>query len=161
MENVAPTFDFEAWHAAADARGTNPPQAKIQVGGRIVQATPRNGGLLVVGEQLPIVNHPAYGPTDTVKRTGTFEFAFQYPEPLGPSWLTPGNRFIVVGKTANVTSVLVGGAPKPEPLIDAQCVHIWKTEGREIADFISGGVGGGYYPLEHQTFCRTEQRGKR
>lgn len=153
MKNVTPTFDFAAWREAASTNtGHN-----IQVGGRIVQASPNNGGLIIVAEQLPIVNHPAYGPTDTVKRTGIFEFAFLYPGELDRSWLTPGNRFIVVGVTQGTKSVLVGGAPKTEAYLVARCVHIWKTEGREIADFASGGVGGGFYPLEHRTHCAPEK----
>ncbi len=156
MQDVAPTFDYPAWRRAMSghAEGVNLPWLKVQLGGRIVASESRNGGLLVVVEQLPIVNHPAYGPTDTIKRKGDFEFAFLFKGEIESSALAKGNRLIMVGRTQGKReTVLVDGAPKSEPYLIAQCVHIWKTEGREIADFVSAGVGGGFSPLEEKTYC--------
>jgi hypothetical protein len=57
----------------------------------------------------------------------------------------------VVGTTQGTTEATVEGAPKREPLIVAQCIHIWKTKGAEIADYPFE-VDAGYVPLEQQTF---------
>jgi len=147
LQGVEQDFDFNAWRAAPQVNQGR----KVQVGGRIVQAEVEEGGTLIVGIQLPIVQHPAYGPSEGRKRTGAYEFAFLYPGKIEPSALTPGNRFIVVGTTQRPRPVAVDGAPKTEPFLTARCVHIWKTEGREIADFPE--VGAGYYPLEENTYC--------
>ncbi|TAJ34545.1 MAG: hypothetical protein EPO64_00790 [Nitrospirae bacterium] len=150
LKDVDNDFDFTAWRASPNAV----PGRKVQLGGRIIQAESSNGGVVIVGEQLPIVEHPAYGPSSSGrKRTGVYEFAFLYPGKIESTALTAGNRFIVVGTTQQAKVVSVEGASKTEPYLVAQCVHIWKTEGREISDFPE--VGAGYYPLEENTYCAT------
>lgn len=152
LKDVDVSFDFNAWRAAPNAS----PGRKVQLGGRIIQAEPSNGGVLIVGVQLPIVEHPAYGPSsETKKRIGVYEFAFLYPGKIESTALSVGNRFIVVGTTQQAKVVSVEGASKTEPYLLARCVHIWKTEGREISDFPE--VGAGYYPLEENTYCTPEK----
>jgi len=154
MDKVPPTFDFKAWRQATSSEGGR----KVQIGGRIVASEQTPKGVLIVGEQLPIVNHPAYGPADTEKRTGEYEFAFLFKGTLDKRALMSGNRFIMVGTTqGKQETVMVDGAPKSEPYLVAHCVHIWNTEGREIADFISGGVGGGFTALEENTYCEPKK----
>lgn len=147
MDGVEPNFNLNTWRTAPNAALGH----KIQVGGRIVQADLTEEGVLIVGMQLPIVEHPVYGPTEVGKRPGVFEFAFLYTGKMEASALSPGNRFIVVGTIQRARIVEVDGAPKSEPFLLARCVRIWKTEGREIADFPM--VGAGYYPLEENTYC--------
>ena len=61
----------------------------------------KNGkGIVIVAEQLPIVTHPVFGPTENVKRTGDYEFAFLYPGEIESADLKNGNRFIIVGTTS-------------------------------------------------------------
>lgn len=147
LKDVDRTFDFNNWRAAPHVNQGR----TVLLGGRIVQADHDGDGLLIVGIQLPIVEHPAYGPSESRKRTGAYEFAFLYAGKIESTALTPGNRFIVVGTTQKPRVVAVDGAPKTEPFLIARCVHIWKTEGREIGDFPE--VGAGYYPLEENTYC--------
>jgi hypothetical protein len=66
--------------------------------------------------------------------------------------LQAGNRFIAVGTTEGVRAETVDGIPPSAPFLAAQCIHFWKTQGREIADFPFE-AGGSYYPLEERTFC--------
>ena len=147
MHDVDEQFDFNAWREApSTSKGR-----KVQLGGRIVEAEPTETGVLIIADQLPIVEHPAYGPTATGRRPGVFEFAFLYPGQIESSALTGGNRFIVVGTTQGAKAVMVGGARKSEPYLVARCVHIWKTQGSEISDFPM--VGADYYPLEENTYC--------
>ena len=155
MQGLDPNFDIQAWRASPTA-GLG---RKVELGGRIIQAETTAQGVLIIAEQLPIVQHPAYGPSGLKKRPGAFEFAFLYPGSLTVGALTQGNRLIVVGTTEKPKPVMLDGAPKSELFLLAQCVHIWKTEGREIADFISGSVGGGYYPLEEETYCAKSDSG--
>ena len=157
-EKVSPTFHFEAWR---DASPTNPSGQsdaglKVELGGRIVQASKNGKGIVIVGEQLPIVTHPVYGPTEDVKRTGDYEFAFLYPGEIEPQDLKNGNRFIIVGTTTSRRPVIVNGVPKTEPFLVADCIHIWQTGRTEIAEFKES-VGGGYSPLPEKTYCVTKQ----
>jgi len=153
MENVSPTFHFEAWRDASPSNEAGKTDAvRVLLGGRIVQATKSDKGIVIVAEQLPIVNHPAYGPTGDVKRTGDYEFAFLYPGELEPQALRNGNRFVIVGTTTSRRPVVVNGMPKTEPFLIADCIHVWQTGRTEIAEFKQN-VGGGYSPLPEKTYC--------
>lgn len=145
MRDVDTKFDYNAWRAApAKYVGHT-----VQLGGWIVQAEVKKDGVLVVGMQLPIMEHPVYGPKGTGKRTG--EFAFFYPGKLDPNALRAGNRFIVVGTTEKVRSIQVEDVPRTELFLLARCVHIWRTEGREISEYPY--IGADYYALEEDTYC--------
>ena len=145
MQGVDPNFDFSRWRMV-------PNQAlerKIQLGGSILQVERKDGSVIIVAKQLPIVEHPAYGPKDTGKTGG--EFATTFRDPIDSQFLQRGNRVIVVGTTRGPSVVLVDDLPRNLPTVSAKCVHIWATEGRDIADFQS--FGAGYETLPEQTFC--------
>jgi starvation-inducible outer membrane lipoprotein len=150
MEGVDPAFDFSRWRMV-------PNQAlekKIQLGGSIMQSERKEDGhVIIVATQLPIVEHPAYGPKDVGKRSGEFAITFQ--GSIEPPLLQRGNRVIVVGTTTNAKVVSVDEIPRSLPTVTAKCLHIWNTGGRDIADFPS--YGAGYETLEEETFCATAQ----
>jgi starvation-inducible outer membrane lipoprotein len=149
MEGVDPDFDFSRWRMV-------PNQAlerKIQLGGSILQSERKDGTVTLVVTQLPIVEHPAYGPKDTGKRTGEFAVTFQ--GTIESPFLQRGNRVIVVGTTRTAKVVSVEDLPRNLPTVAAKCLHIWNTGGRDIADFPS--YGAGYETLEEETFCATGQ----
>jgi starvation-inducible outer membrane lipoprotein len=145
MESVDRNFDFSAWRLTPNAKTDR----KIQLGGRIIQANTKEGTVTIVAAQLPIVEHPAYGPKDTGKRSG--EFSITYQGKIDSSFLQTGNMVIVVGATRTSKVVNVDDVPRSFPTVMAQCLHIWNTGGRDIADFPS--YGAGYETLEEQTFC--------
>lgn len=73
IEGVDPSFDFSRWRMI-------PNQAehrKIQLGGAILQAENKDGHVLIVANQLPIVDHPAYGPRSAGKGRGEFAIVFR------------------------------------------------------------------------------------
>lgn len=158
MEHVSPTFQFEAWRDAGPSNpsGKSDEGLKVELGGRIVQASKNDKGTVIVAEQLPIVKHPVYGPTEDVKRTGDYEFAFLYPGELDSQAMRRGNRFVIVGTTTSRRPVVVNGASKTEPFMIADCIHVWQTGRAEIAEFKES-VGGGYSPLPEKTYCVTRQ----
>jgi hypothetical protein len=153
-DKVSPTFDFTAWREAAPSNpgGKSDSGMKVELGGRIVQATKSGKGILIVAEQLPIVNRPAYGPIDSVSRKGEYEFAFLYPEDLSLETLKTGNRFVMVGTTSGRKPVVVNGAPKSEPYLVADCIHVWQPGRTEIAD-LKESAGAGNSPLTEMTSC--------
>jgi starvation-inducible outer membrane lipoprotein len=154
MDDVSPTFHFEAWRDASPSNpsGVSDSGTKVELGGRVVQASKNGKGIVIVAEQLPVVKHPVYGPTEPEKRAGDYEFAFLYPGELEPQALKNGNRFVVVGKTSGRKPVTVNGVPKSEPFLVADCIHVWQTGRTEIAEFKED-VGGGYSPLPEKTYC--------
>lgn len=145
MEGVDKNFDFTGWRMVPNGKAGR----KIQLGGRIIQGEAKEGGVVLVVAQLPIVEHPAYGPKDSGKRSG--EFVVLYQGKLDPNSLQPGNRLIVVGTTQNAKVVTVDDIQRSLPSVVARCLHIWNTGGRDVADFPS--FGAGYEPLEENTFC--------
>lgn len=150
LRDVEDNFDLSAWKSSPNASAGH----TIKVGGKIVQADRTESGVLIVGMQLQIVEHPAYGPIEAGRRSGGFEFALLFPGTIDAKGLSPGNRFIAVGVIQRTKVVEVDGARKTEPLLLTRCIHVWKTEGREIAEFPN--VGAGYYPLEEDTYCTRE-----
>jgi starvation-inducible outer membrane lipoprotein len=150
MEGVDPDFDFARWRMLPNQAAAK----KIQLGGRIIQSETKGDTVTIVVAQLPIVEHPAYGPKDTGKSRG--EFAAAYQGKIDSSFLQPGNRVMVVGTTHAPKVVTVDDLPKSLPTVVATCLHIWKTGGRDIAEFPFN-IGGGYEPLEEKTIC-TNQR---
>jgi hypothetical protein len=121
------------------------------LGGRIVQVDQDEHGVVIITTQLPIVEHPVYGPRDNGRRSG--EFAIIYAAPLNSKWLIPGNRLVVVGTTESARAAIVDDVQRSLPSVRARCLHIWKTVGKEIAEFPYN-IGGGYEPLEEDTFCK-------
>jgi len=159
IEKVSPTFHFEAWRDAGPSNpsGKSDEGLRVELGGRIVQASKNGKGTVIVAEQLPIVKHPAYGPTEDVKRAGgDYEFAFLYPGEITLQDLRRGNRFIIVGTTTSRRPVVVNGVSKTEPFLVADCIHVWRTGTTEIADFKES-AGGGYSPLPEKTYCVARQ----
>lgn len=170
-EEVDQTFHFEAWRDAPPNNAAGPSSSgscapssgvwrscKVMFGGRIVQAGPDDNGegTLIVAEQLPIKRHPVYGPAEE-KRTGQYQFAFLYPEKLKQEALRVGNKFIVVGTPKGRQHVMVEGAPKSDPFLVADCVHIWQTGPSQIASFRES-VGAGYSSLPEETYCASKKR---
>jgi starvation-inducible outer membrane lipoprotein len=149
MQGVDPNFDFSRWRMVPNQAS----ERKIQLGGSILQSERKDGNLTIVAKQLPIVEHPAFGPKDTGKVSGEFAITFQ--GPIKSPFLQRGNHLIVVGTTKAPSVVLVDDLPRSLPTVSAKCVHIWNTGGRDIADFQS--LGAGYETLEEDTFCTKAQ----
>jgi starvation-inducible outer membrane lipoprotein len=145
MDGVDANFDFVTWRNAPNSSVDK----KVQLGGRIVEWESAEHETLLIARQLPIVEHPAYGPKETGKRAG--EFVIVFSGKLPPHALAPGHRLIVVGAVQKARVVTVEDSKRTLPAVLARCLHIWKTGGRDIADFSS--VGAGYEPLEEDTYC--------
>jgi starvation-inducible outer membrane lipoprotein len=145
LEGVDQNFDFTAWRMVPNAKAGK----KVQLGGRILQAPQRDGLVTMVLTQLPIVEHPAYGPTDTERGRGEFLVYFNGKVPM--NHLQPGNRVIVIGTTQHAAVVAIEDSQRSLPALTAECLHIWNTGGKEIADFPN--FGAGYQPLEEETYC--------
>jgi starvation-inducible outer membrane lipoprotein len=149
LKDVDRNFDFTRWR-------TVPSQiqpTKIELGGRIVETQTLGGTITIVTAQLPIVSHPAYGPKQA-KSKGDFAITFQ--GKIDAPFLHPGNRLIVIGTTRGTKMAAVDDVVRSLPLVEAKCVHIWKTGNVDISDYASSGAG--YGVLQEETFCRSETK---
>lgn len=145
-KGVDPTFDFASWRMTPNAHVGQ----KVQLGGRIIEADVQNDQIVMVVVHLPIAEHPTFGPKDVGKRSG--EYAIWYTGHLDSTWLAAGNHVIVVGTTEKARVMMVDEIQRSLPSLKAHCVHIWKTGRKEISEFPFN-AGGGYAPLEEETFC--------
>jgi starvation-inducible outer membrane lipoprotein len=158
IKDVAPDFDFKAWkhgrYELSSQAGGFP--GKVQVGGEIVAVEHKSDLMLIVADRLPIFEHPKYGPRKVSRELDSL-FAIEFEKITDPTWLQRGNFFIVIGKPEGFKRVLVDDVAQHEPYLVAECIHIWKNQGRDIASFPFE-TGAGYYPLEEQTFCQSAPR---
>lgn len=146
LEDVDSSFDFTNWHRMAERSDSK----KVQLGGRVVEAQSSRDSVTIVVSQLPIVQYPAYGPKDNKKDNGEFVIVF-HGTIDGPD-LQAGNRVMVVGVTRPRENVTVNDRSRNLPIVAAECLHFWNTQGREISDFPFSG-GAGYVTLRQETVC--------
>lgn len=145
IEDVDRNFDFSRWRMMTDGSESK----KVQLGGRIVQAQVAGDTVIIVVSQLPIVDYPAYGPKDTGKHNG--DFVVSYQGQIERPDLQPGNRVMVVGTTRPWKLITVNDLSRNYPIVEAQCLHFWNTQGRDIADFPF--YEAGYVALRQETVC--------
>lgn len=142
MEGIDTHFDFSRWNDGSESK-------HVQLGGRIARAQSSDDGVIIVVSQLPIVNHPAYGPKENGENNG--EFAIVYQGAIEVPNLQPGNRVIAVGVTRPWRTFTVKGLSRSFPVLAAKCLHFWNTQGREISDFPY--YEAGYVTLRQDTVC--------
>ncbi|HEY6085904.1 MAG TPA: Slp family lipoprotein [Nitrospira sp.] len=145
LEGVDPNFDFSQWRRMPNQSESR----KIQLGGRILQTETVGDIVTIVALQLPIAEHPAYGPKTLGKRSG--EFAIVYPGKVDSLFLQSGNRLIVIGHIRSRVRVEVDDLLRSLPTVTAQCIHFWNTGDRDISDFSASGAG--YETLREETYC--------
>jgi starvation-inducible outer membrane lipoprotein len=147
LDGVDHNFNFSLWRTFPN-QGE---QQKVELGGRIVQSATTVDTVTIVALELPIVEHPVYGPMDNKKRSG--QFAILYQGKIDSLLLQEGNRLIVVGHTRPPIRVEVDDILRSLPTVTAQCIHLWNTGGKDIADFAASGAGNEL--LREETYCAT------
>lgn len=145
MKDVDRNFDFSRWRTEPDESETK----KVQLGGRILRSLTSDDTVTIVVAQLPIVEHPAYGPKDNQKNNG--EFIITYQGNIEALMLQPGNRVMVVGMTHPRKVVTIDDISRSLSVVAAQCLHFWNTQGRDIEDFPY--YEAGYVTLRQETIC--------
>ena len=83
------------------------------------------------------------------KNNGDFAIIFQ--GQIEKSDLQPGNRVMVAGATRPWKVVTVNDLTRSYPIVEAQCLHFWNTQGRDIEDFPF--YEAGYVILRQETVC--------
>lgn len=150
LQDVDRSFDFAKWKEQPMAYVG----VKVEIGGRIVDATATDDGVRIVATQLPIVEHPVYGPRNGLGHVGAHEFAITYSGKIEREALQSGNKFIVLGRTQPPVEIEWQGVKRSMLALKAACIHIWKTGPQEIAEFPN--IQSEYYPLERHTYCAAQ-----
>lgn len=126
----------------------------VTLGGKIVGVEETDQGLLILVKNLPIVEHPAYGPVEIEGVRGE-QFAVLYRGRVDPEGLWYGNKVLVVAVAQGNRDVLTpSGVIRSRPFVLARCMHVWKTGeygSYEISEFPH--TTDGYYSLPQETYC--------
>ena len=146
LKDADPVVDFGVLKAEPDTYKGR----VLQLAGRIVGVEDTTDGTLIVVHELPIAEHPVYGPVETGVATG--EFAVFFPGKLKPQDAVAGNRLVVIGRIQGSRSLRVQGVPQTVPYLVARCAAIWATGGEEIYTYLVR-HGGDNYPQIEQTYC--------
>jgi starvation-inducible outer membrane lipoprotein len=152
LHGVDHNFDFTRWRMSP----SQIQPTKVELGGRIVETQTIGETITIITNELPIVRYPAFGPK---RGKSKGEFGIFYQGKVDKPFLHSGNRIMVVGITRGTKLVAVDDVVRSLPMIEANCIHIWKTEDTDIADHESS--GGGYGVLQEETFCASTPRGKK
>lgn len=161
MKNVElNTFDVEAWQKQT-YRPSNAGFVphKVELGGEIIEVIRKPEGVVLLVEEQPIENHPAYD-SKSMGRGDVFWYAIAFNGSPESSMLQRGNKLVVVGMTDRGGTEVIGGAPRVLPHLQAQCLHIWNTRELEMANFSYYGGPMGHHPPEERTFCLRDESGK-
>jgi len=124
----------------------------IQIAGRIVGVEQSADGILIRAQELPMQEHPVYGPAEVNK--GTPEFAIKYRGKVDDRAFWFGDKLVVVAVGQGSRPLTVDGVIRTAPYVVARCMHIWKT-GEDGSYGIEEypNLPDGYYSLKHQTYC--------
>ncbi len=125
----------------------------VQLAGRIIGVQESPNGILIRAQELPINEHPVYGPAEMVQPMS--EFAILYSGKVDPAGLWYGNKFVIVAVAQGAQRfAFLDETTRTIPYVVARCMHVWKTGeygSYRIEDFPN--TTDGYYPLERQTYC--------
>jgi starvation-inducible outer membrane lipoprotein len=122
----------------------------IEFGGQIVGSKIDGDRIHMLVRELPIRSKPVYGPSNTERSRGMFVVAYRG-EMTGQD-LQEGNMLVVVGTLLGAVKESITDLEVRRPTVQAECVHIWRTQGHQIDDFPWLPTAR-YWPLVEQTFC--------
>ena len=126
-------FDFQLWQNTTNTQSGR----KVEIGGRILETHPGVTRTTIVVAQLPIVERPAYEPTDASKSKG--RFVVMFPGQVATKWTMGGTRIAAIETTMASQRVSVDEVARVLPFLQASCIHFWATMGSEISQFTPTG----------------------
>jgi starvation-inducible outer membrane lipoprotein len=148
LKQVDRTVRFEqVLRHAAEYRGR-----VMEFGGQILGSVVEGEEVQLLVRELPIQTTPIYGPVDRGGPRGMFFVS--YPGKIGVQDLQHGNMVIVIGVMLGPVVKNLTGVPVGRPMLSAQCLHVWRTQGRQISDFP---YGQNFTPLVQSTYCTNGQ----
>lgn len=130
---------------------------RVQLAGRIVRAETTTRGVTVKAEWLPFPENTYSGPEtrSTPAPQPHRSFYMHFPGPIDDDGKWQGNEFLLIGHMAGLQDmVTLQGQTKAVPSFDVQCLHIWKTAGTDLYEFIwMAPLNMRYPPPLEETYC--------
>lgn len=124
----------------------------IRLAGRMVSVETSGQGTTILAEWLAFPEPGQLTPGQLAMRQGE-RFTLHYPGKLDSMGSLYGNKFIVAGLLKGTTGLItIDGLSKSVPLVEARCLHVWKTGDSEYTDAFADVEQAGFPPLE-QTYC--------
>lgn len=101
---------------------------------------------------LPIRTEPVYGPFDSGGRSPGM-FVVRFIGKIGAQDVQDGNMIVVIGPVMGAVSTgTLTDVPVLRLTVNAECFHVWRTQGDQIDEFPWVGHTR-YWPLIEQTYC--------
>jgi|GEM_PF-277831 len=122
----------------------------IELGGQIVGSIAQQEEVQMLVRELPIRATPVYGPFDTGRLNGMF--VIRYTRDIAAQDLQNGNMVVVIGAVMGRVATSLTGTPVRRLTVNAECFHIWRTQGNPIEDF-PWTMNARWWPLIQQTYC--------
>lgn len=129
----------------------------VQLAGRIVRAETTTRGVTVKAEWLPFPENTYSGPEtrSTPEPQPHRPFFMHFPGTMDDDGKWQGNEFLLIGHVAGLEDmVTLQGQRKAVPSFNVQCLHIWKTAGTDLYEFIGmAPLNMRYPPPLEETYC--------
>ncbi|MDR4485739.1 MAG: hypothetical protein R3B95_21530 [Nitrospirales bacterium] len=135
-----------------------------QLAGRIVHAETTTRGVTFMAEWLPFPENTYSGPEtrSTPEPQPHRLFHMHFSGTVDDDGKRQGNEFLLFGHMAGLEDmVTLQGRTKTIPSFNVQCIHIWKTAGTDLYEFIwMAPLTMGYPPPLEETYCVAQTRSK-
>ena len=136
----------------------------VQLAGRIVHAETTTRGVTFMAEWLPFPENTYSGPEtrSTPEPQPHRLFHMHFSGTVDDDGKRQGNEFLLFGHMAGLEDmVTLQGRTKAIPSFNVQCIHIWKTAGTDLYEFIwMAPLTMGYPPPLEETYCVAQRRSK-
>ena len=128
----------------------------VELGGQILRSLSEEGEVSMLVRALPIRTEPVYGPFDSGGRSPGM-FVVRFIGKIGAQDVQDGNMIVVIGPVMGAVSTgTLTDVPIRRLTVQAECFHVWRTQGDQIDEFPWVGHTR-YWPLIEQTYCADRQ----
>jgi starvation-inducible outer membrane lipoprotein len=122
----------------------------VEFGGEILRSMVEGENVELLIRELPVRTAPVYGPFDPGGPRGMF--VIRYTGKVGVQDIQSSNLIVVIGTMVGTTITNLTGTPVRRPTVNAECFHVWRTQGNPIDDF-PWTMNARYWRLIEQTYC--------
>lgn len=128
---------------------------RVQLAGRIIYSETTSKGVTVLAEWLPFPEDTFAGPETRSTFRSVRPFYMDYEGPIDHDGRRQGNEFLIVGTMTGLGEmVTLHGLTKSIPAFRVQCMHVWKTAGTDLYEFIwTDPTDDRYPPPLEETYC--------
>ena len=112
-----------------------PEGSGVRTAGRLRRAEAAGKGWRVLAGWLPFPTGPHDGPGGA-SPGDRYHFSAWFPGAIDERGLQWGNEFVLSGRvTGREELMTLHGLRRHVPLLQAECLHVWKTGGTDLRDF--------------------------